>query len=476
MTAPEWSAPTPLENAVERPPFPTDSLPPALGRWAIAQAKALQVPVDHAAMLALAATAAAVAGRWKIEARPGWVEPLNVYVATVASSGERKSAIASAAVRPIQAREAAERQSYNQRVAVLRESDDETDAKALRELEAKGPPRLLADDITPERLAALMSENGDRMAIINAEGGGFFEGLGRYTNNGPNVELALKAHAGESVHVDRRLNKEAIVIESATLTLGLAVQPDVIRGLAGKPSFRGRGLIARFLFSLPTSCVGQRQIAPPAAATDVVAEYERTLSRLLDTPAPLFETPTIRLSPKAADTLIQFETELEPRLGTDGDLGPIADWGGKLAGAVLRLAGILHLARTHSEDIENSEEVTAREMGAAVEIGRYLIQHARAAFDLIGEDPALEGARLILQWIRKRGWTSFTQRDLHQTVRGAQRFKNAGAIEEPLRTLVAHGFIRPLARESGQVGRPSVTFEVHPHAHNAQYPQNGCAA
>jgi hypothetical protein len=43
--------------------------------------------------------------------------------------------------------------------------------------------------------------------------------------------------------------------------------------------------------------------------------------------------------------LYQFQTELEPMLSPYGELGPINDWGGKLCGAVVRIAGLLHGAR-----------------------------------------------------------------------------------------------------------------------------------
>ena len=48
--------------------------------------------------------------------------------------------------------------------------------------------------------------------------------------------------------------------------------------------------------------------------------------------------------PKRTSCSSNSSRELEPRLGPDDDLGPIADWGSKLAGAVVRIAGLLHLA------------------------------------------------------------------------------------------------------------------------------------
>src|SRR5207249_798663 len=63
------------------------------------------------------------------------------------------------------------------------------------------PPRLLAEDITPEHLGTLMGLNGERMGIISDEGG-FFELIaGRYNDGRMNLDLVLKSHVGSTVRV-----------------------------------------------------------------------------------------------------------------------------------------------------------------------------------------------------------------------------------------------------------------------------------
>jgi len=62
-------------------------------------------------------------------------------------------------------------------------------------------PRLTADDVVPEQAATIMAEQGGRLAILSAEGTFFSVIMGRYTNGTPNVELALKGHAGDRVQV-----------------------------------------------------------------------------------------------------------------------------------------------------------------------------------------------------------------------------------------------------------------------------------
>ena len=55
--------------------------------------------------------------------------------------------------------------------------------KKLRALDGKAPRRLTSD-VTPERLAGLMAENGGRIALVSAEGGPFKIMAGQYSSNG----------------------------------------------------------------------------------------------------------------------------------------------------------------------------------------------------------------------------------------------------------------------------------------------------
>jgi hypothetical protein len=48
--------------------------------------------------------------------------------------------------------------------------------------------------------------------------------------------------------------------------VALTVQPEVLRGLASRPGFGGRGLLARFVYSLPASLVGHRLATNQRAA------------------------------------------------------------------------------------------------------------------------------------------------------------------------------------------------------------------
>jgi replicative DNA helicase len=67
---------------------------------------------------------------------------------------------------------------------------------------------------------------------------------------------------------------------------------------------------------------------------------------------------------------------VEPQLAPYGELSHVSDWGGKLVGAVARIAGLLHMALHYNA--EPWESVIALEtVEHAIQIGYYLIPHAR---------------------------------------------------------------------------------------------------
>ena len=60
-----------------------------------------------------------------------------------------------------------------------------------------------------------------------------------------------------------------------------------------------------------------------------------------------------------------------------------------------------------------SDETTT----AARALGEYFTAHALEVFDRLGADPALDGARRVLEWITTKHITRFTKRDAHRSLR-----------------------------------------------------------
>jgi replicative DNA helicase len=508
-----WEEPLPLRPVAVLPLFPTSALPDWLAQFVAAESVATQTPADLAGMLALSAVAALAAGIVRVQIRPGWQEPVNIYTATALPPGARKSAVFADMTRPLVrfdsdevdrmraiileetvSKKIAERARDQAETAAGKATADSRDRLAAEAIDAAdkaariivpAAPRLLADDATPEALSSLLADSPyGRIALMSPEGGLFEMMAGRY-QSGPNLDVYLKGHAGDSIRVDRK-SRNPEFVERPAVTVGLAVQPEVLRVLEDRPGFRGRGLLARFLYALPVNTVGGRVVGAPAVPREIGEAYRDKMQALARSLRDEAEAARLRRSASADDAAIgegevivltfdvaadlrlrEFETELEPRLHPDsGDLAPVTDWAAKLAGAVARVAALLHLAET--VDGRLSEPVTVATVGKAIEIGRYLIGHAVAAFDLMGNsDPALADARLFLQWIERTGAESFTRRDLFRALTG-HRFPKVTALDPGIGLLEAHGYLRRTASPApgSTGGRPRApVFEVNPNWH-----------
>jgi replicative DNA helicase len=331
-----WERPIPFHDGATLPTFPVAALPAWWRDYIEATALATQTPVDMPAVLSLAALATCVHGRLTVEVRPGYEEPLNLYVVCVMDPANRKSAVLRAIAAPIERFQSEESERLRpelEAAAAQRRIDEkrlhraeeeaskataadrkgaEEEAKQLAaDLAMRTPasaPRLLADDATPEQLATLMASNGGRMAVLSAEGAIFEQMCGRYDKNGTeNLGIFLKGHAGDTVTIDRRQVQEHI--DRPALTLGLAVQPEVIRGLMSNNVLRGRGLLARVLFSLPASFVGTRRVDAPPVPASVAESYGASLCSLLVASIPT--DAVLRLSAEALQSFDGFAKGIE---------------------------------------------------------------------------------------------------------------------------------------------------------------------
>jgi hypothetical protein len=485
-----WDAePVPLSARRLLPPFPVDALPGWVADQVAAVAEFTQTPPDLPGCIALAALSTAAGGRAVVEIRPGWREPVNLFTAVAMPPGSRKSAVFAAMTAPLLAAEAAlvelarpvvveaelaarVAQARAEKAAKAAETAPTADARmsafadassaalAAEELTVPVLPRLVADDITPEAAASLLAEQGGRLAVLSAEAGIFATLAGRYSG-APNLEVFLKGHAGDMLRVDRK-GRPAEHIEHPALTLGLAVQPEVLVDIARMPGFRGSGLLARILYSLPANTVGRRRVgtAPPPDA--VTAAYLDQLRGLVHALADWIGPAVLPLDPDADARVLALEAEIEPRLAAGaGDLTHVADWASKLTGATVRIAGLLHLAAHHNRSW--NRPVDAGTIDAAARVGHYYLAHALAVFDHMGADPLVDDARAVLGWIRRAGAPRFTRRDCFAALRDT-RFRKVTDLDPALGLLIDHGYLRLNPGAPGpNGGRPSPAFDVHPH-------------
>lgn len=463
------------------PPFPTEVLPDVLKDWVHDVAISTQTPEDMAAMFALGTCAACIGGRIKIEGKDGWLEPTNLFALVALGPANLKSAVLNLATGPLFALEKELREVAGPEVASRKaiwdvklnqldrakrtaantgDPDDRVIVVELAKELAMTPepvlPTLVVANCTPEKLAELLAINQGRLASITAEGSLVFSLMkGRYSKGGdPPIDVYLQAHCGDPLIVHRKGSGE-VRCESPAMTCVYGLQPDVLKGITHVDSvFRGRGLLGRFLFAAPKSLIGSRDINPPPVRPEVSEAY----SQLVRTLAGTKPGGIIRLSAEAKQRFDGWRTEVEAMLADGGQLELIRDWGGKLAGATARLAGILHCVQA-----DPNAPLSEDTMKAAISIARYLVPHGRYVLLAMnqGEADVAGPAVHILNWIRRHGPNPFGQRDAHQQLKG--RFRRVDDMASAFEELESMGYIRRGPKPQATAGRPpSQIWEVNP--------------
>jgi hypothetical protein len=240
--------------------------------------------------------------------------------------------------------------------------------------------------------------------------------------------------------------------------------------LTEQSGLKGKGFLARLLYSLPASKVGSRTVRAAPVPEITRRSYRDHMVALWETPWGTEEDGTtvpdwVEFSDEADSAMESFERWLEPQLAEGEDLSLLAGWANKLAGAVARIAAVLHLAAREKGRISQAT------VEAAIRLGRdYLLPHAQIAFHRMGADQRLEDARRVVRWLHsvnsvncvKGGATSIvTRRDIHAAVWGGSR--RAEDLDPVLELLVRYSYLRPVQedRRQGPGRKPSPRYQVN---------------
>lgn len=480
-----WEEPVSLEETTA-PELKSDLLPGILGEITKAVSIGTETPLELAAGLILPVLGTACQGKFIVQVKPGYTEPVNIWVIVALDPANRKSPVLMKMTKPLSEwerrkckelepiiREAKSLwQNQQARIKSLRGKYGKAKPDELKAIEAEileiendlvkipNQPQIWSQDVTTERLGSLMAEHDEKMSILSTEGGIFDIIGGRYSNSIPNLDLYLQSFSSDSVKVDRG-SREPVYLKCPALSLGLSPQPEVLRGLVDKPGFRGRGLLARFLYLLPKSNLGYRKLESEPISEDIENEYCNLVYSLLDIEqtedAQGKKIPYIlKLSNKSYQEWLEFARVVEKDLREGGRFEYITDWAGKLPGAAARIAGLLHCAENPYQSWV--EDISLETMQRALELASIFSSHALIAFDMMGADKALEQARKVWHWIERNRQESFSKRDCFNALQGT--FHKVVNMDEALKVLQERNYIQEIQQKTG--GRPSIKYNVNP--------------
>ena len=448
--------------------------------------------------LMIAAAATAVARRYEVQVMPGYRESGNIWIAVALMSGNRKSFVqraicaplvewerdagaastavisrATSAAKTLLARAAAARADAARARDPIEISVASAEAEDLEAEVAARPipvaPQLWVSNVTPEKLGMLLADQGEHLAWLSSEAGLFDMLAGRYSKGGvADLDIFLKGWSGDP-DSSARVGRLAVYLSRPLLTIGLSPQPEVLSGLAAHPEFSARGLVARFIYLLPPSPIGYRNLDSARAGScigaEVAAAYHAGLRAMLDWPADTDSAGkpahyTCYLSPDAYQVWLAYARAVEARMRPDGDLAHSTATGSKMQGQAARFALIMHCLR-HAHGCPQAEPIDAETMRAAVEVAEAVLEHSLAVFHLMGADTTVAAAETVWEWIERGRRENAKVRDAHIALRS--RFPRAAMLAEALEALEERGYVRVQALPAGpRGGRPSERIVVRP--------------
>mgnify|MGYP000626525288 CR=1 FL=1 len=467
-----WPEPIPLGETERVAEFPSDALPTWMQPIVSAIATDLQAEPDLPAILGLIAMSVASAGSRHVLVRGTWREPLNIYCAVALPPSSGKSPAFKHMLAPIRGYEKVEMERSAGQVEhvaqtrrmiekAMKRAEDKGDAQEARiqldklmNTPEAHPFRLMLDDATPEALVQKLYEHNERLAILSTEGGPFEMMGGRYSDNA-NLDPYLKPWSNDPIQVDR-IGRPSTMLDHPVLTIGLTVQPTVIARLAHNPAMIGRGLTARFMYSVPPTNTGHRDMlaegdVPEAVRTPYGTHITAMLAESLKE-----GHGDITINRDAALEFHLWRQTLEDQRGPGGYLNPVSEWTTKLESTVLRVAGLLALG-------DLVEVIDVATMRRSIAIGNYWLSHIRAVLDLWGQDDTVTKARQVIAWAGQRELSEFTVRELYMAMR--RLFPTAEDTRPVLSLLTERGWIRPLFDGPLVLGRRGVDspgFAVRP--------------
>src|SRR5262249_52464727 len=153
-----------------------------------------------------------------LQPRPGYREPLNMYLTVALDSGELKSSVKGVVFAPVDRCERALREEARRQREVTDAARVLDGGRRAKEKDDGPAVDLYRTGVTPEALGHELHRHGGRLAIVSTEAGPLDMMAGRYRHREmPNIDIYLNAFSGESIKV-HRVSREPDYVDHATLT------------------------------------------------------------------------------------------------------------------------------------------------------------------------------------------------------------------------------------------------------------------
>lgn len=275
--------------------------------------------------------------------------------------------------------------------------------------DAMVPPRILAENVTTEKLAHMLWKNREQICVFSADCGDVVANLlGRYSEGTEDESLLLKAFSGDPIRVDR-MGRESIALKSPCLALCLIGTQPVMRKLWANDQFRTGGLLPRLLpvfsESLPVEDDGSTRAIDPQASGD----WEQLIRELHAAYHDAEEIQLIEATPEAGEVFRNARNEFVRLCRTGGMPDLFASFQARESEQAIRIAAVLHAIEHGAQ--AHTYQLTEETALAGVQMAKWFIaQHRDALHDALKADDA-EAAAKLTKKLKARGGAA-TMRDL----------------------------------------------------------------
>jgi Protein of unknown function (DUF3987) len=491
----EWEPPAPLPEGL--PPVDTFDpvmLPVCLKGWLEDIAERMQVPLDYLAAGAMVVISSLVGRKLGIypKKRDDWIVVPNLWGMIVGRSALLKSPALAEVMKPLGRLIADAHEAHKEELAdyEIKAMVAEAEAKALKKnieqlasqaaktgdrsklmeaaktegTEVPEPPtlrRYKTEDATVEKIGDLLIENPQGILNHRDELSGWFRSLEKQGREGDRAFYLESWNGTGSFDVDR-IGRGSIHIPALCLSILGGIQPGplsnyVYQAVQGEQG--ADGLLQRFQLAVwpdPPKTWRNVDRYPDTESKNRVYEVFKKLESLKVNEAAIDEeVPTLRFEAGAQEVFDAWRDDLEQRLRSEEMAPALEAHVAKYRSLMPSLALLFELIDTERLPVSVGKTAALR----AVAWCEYLETHAGRLY-ASAEKPAMEGARALLERIRKADVKDGS------SVREIYRGRHWSKLSTPEEVTVAaavledYGWLRIEKVETG--GRPTTRIRLHP--------------
>lgn len=472
-------------------PLPLQALPDAFRPWIHDVAERMHCPPDFVALPMLVAAASLVARHVGIKPQrlTDWTERGNLWGLIVARPGFMKSPAMAQALAPMDRLEAraadafaARQEEYRAetKLSKLRhdvnlkqarkrlEKDEGADVLALLAdaEEAAEPvrPRYMVNDLTYEKLGAILADNPRGVLSVRDEMRGLFLSLAR-EEAAPDRAFYLQAWSGGRYTFDR-IGRGTVTVEDARLSMIGGIQPGPLAELVQQARRGGSddGMIERFLIAWPDAPGEWREVDRPPHADakraawhaferlDVLTAEALKAERETDPYGDACGLPFLRFADDAREDFADWRREFERTIRAAEAEGLEAALS-KFRHHVPALALALHVIDG------GAGPVTRQATRRALSLAECFESHARRLHGS-AQRVCVRAARSVLEKARTGALPDpFTARDVYRN--GWSGLTDPRTVGDALDMLAAHEWLTECAINMGAAGgRPTTVYSL----------------